>query len=382
MTTRAGVYVGTDRLAHRLRSLRDGAGLTQSQIARALGDTETLSVSTISTWEGGKVPPERRLVNYARLFCAPRLIDRQHLRLPGPDDLNDEERTRLRELEAELLELRQGAIDGYGANDEVDPETDPMGVWHFPDGAPVTIVCSELPEGEWPRHASKDDPDYVWALSLGDLDTLIDIHGEIRAENPSTVVRIRGASDVREDEITGHLILVGGIEYNSQTHWHSQLLSDIPIRQVRDEENEKVDLIEARVGDEWQKFGPKFDGRGAEAKLVNDVGLFMRTPNPHNPLHTLTVCSGVFTRGVRGTARCFIDPGLRTHNLVYLADRFSEPRSFALVLDILVRGVTPTTPDLWNRERVLFAWPPKDSAEAGGDAGSEDAGAIHAKTAG
>ena len=50
----------------------------------------------------------------------------------------------------------------------------------------------------------------------GDLDALIELHGHIRAENsPDFGVFHKLASEVRADDLSGHVVLLGGIGWNS-----------------------------------------------------------------------------------------------------------------------------------------------------------------------
>ena len=116
-------------LARRLRALREEqwpeAGITQAQLAHALGGSKPLSISLISSWENPEkpgIPPVRRLTAYARLFATRRSVNGDVVRLLPLDQLTDDERHRYEELLDELQSLRDG-------RERTEPETD---VWRFP----------------------------------------------------------------------------------------------------------------------------------------------------------------------------------------------------------------------------------------------------------
>jgi hypothetical protein len=93
-----------------------------------------------------------------------------------------------------------------------------------------------------------------------------------------------------------------------------------------------------------------------DGELVEDVGFFARGENPAAPLRTLTICSGVTTRGVRGAARCFIDPELRDRNEQYLIPRFPDGSTYCIVMRVPVVNGDPLTPDLSVARNRLFEW--------------------------
>src|SRR5579862_4836872 len=108
------------RLAERLRDLREReyGQFTQKQLARALGGAAKLSDATISQWEtpsSGRLPPPQRLAVYARLFCTNRSFSSGTPRLLREDELSEQETERQAQLYAELLSLRERALDTQAA---------------------------------------------------------------------------------------------------------------------------------------------------------------------------------------------------------------------------------------------------------------------------
>jgi transcriptional regulator with XRE-family HTH domain len=329
------------RLSDRLRSLREDRGLTQRQLGTVLGGEGTM----VSMWETSKrVPPEDRLRVYARLFAINRSFSGQASpQLIDDDDLTEEERRSLEVLERELLSLRDEA---QRSEDEPIPSAR---VFRFSDTAPVTVVCADVPEEERPPYAARTDLNYVRASSFADLDALLDLYGHLRAENPDKDVRIRAAGDLKQEELRGHLVLLGGSVFNEATRWLSDQLS-LP---VKDSVNgEEAFVVEQ--GHERHKFTMTRQGQ----MLLEDVGVFARAPNPQAPDYTITICNGITTRGVRGAVLCFSDRNLRSRNEQYVARRFAGSSSFGVVLRVTVLPMSGESlaPDLRKADTRLFEW--------------------------
>jgi transcriptional regulator with XRE-family HTH domain len=339
------------RLGQRLRELRVSAPvqLTQRRLAVLLGT----SPSTVSMEEKGeRLPSPARLTSYARLFSSPRSFA-DGGRLLEKEELTDEELEAFEALEHELLELRREASTEGVSWESAAPER----IWRFTDGAPITIVCADVPleKESRPSYWNPEDRNYVRAASFADLDALLDLSGHLRAENPDTTVRIRAATEVVREEMGGHLVVLGGVAWNRYTrHLFAQL--SLPVRQLP--KRDDVFEVTATEG-EPEEFAPVFDETGA---MVEDVGLFARSRNPQDPAGTLTICGGVTTRGVRGAVLCFADPvlhDLREKNQRYIAERFAghEDYGFLLRVELLPGGDRqPNTPDLSRDETRLLEW--------------------------
>jgi transcriptional regulator with XRE-family HTH domain len=337
-------------LAQRLRELREQRfpRLTQSELGRALGGADdALSPATISMWENpasGRIPPAGRLEAYARLFSTPRSFEGKAHMLDIAE-LTSEERDRLEELRRELLGLRDAATSGEGNPSPGESRS----MWHFPDGSRITLVCYRLPADRRPPSADPLNLNYVRYSDLADLDALIDIYGEVRACNPASRVVITAAQELRQRDVANHLVLIGGQTWETVNPWFSRIFP-IPIDAedpfdrgaivVHDPDGGEREFKYTRVGDD----------------LVEDVGFFARGENPSAPRRTLTICSGITTRGVRGAARCFIDWEMQERNKEYLTPRFPDGSTYCVVMRVPVVNNDPLTPDLSKQENRLFEW--------------------------
>ena len=348
------------RLAVRLKSLRTEAdALTQSQLAKALG----VSAPLISSWESpGKpdLPPIGRISSYARLFCTGRsFTSSRGFRLIGEDDLDHDEQARRRELEEELLTLRDAA--NGGAATQIRPADEELrrlhsGPLYFADGRPITIVCARLPP-EFRRnmpYVDPAEPDYTESYTYADLDTLLELHGHLRAANPLSVIHIRADDDLSADDLTTHLVLLGGVDWNLLTR---DLLGrlDVPVSQHdRLGDDETGAAFQVRNGDDVQIFAPTL----VEGRLVEDVAHFYRAPNPYNRLRTVTIFNGMFGRGTYGAVRSLTDERFRDRNGGYLAARFVSRDTFSILTSVqIVRGEVLPTPDWTVPETRLHEWP-------------------------
>jgi transcriptional regulator with XRE-family HTH domain len=343
-------------LAQRLRDLRERcwpeAGLTQAALATALGSEGRLSPATVSSWESPiapKLPPRSRLLAYARFFATRRSIEGEQLRLLPLDELTPDERGIYEGLETELLTLRDAA-----KKPSVRDEGAVTRSWHFSDAGPVTLICAQLPETETGSLANPADPNYTELLSYADLDALVELHGHIRAENSTMGVFFKLSSNVMPDDLSGHVVMLGGIAWNDKTQRLSEMTRQ-PVRQIEDPEIQTGEIFVVERDGLEERFLPKWGGDGST--LIEDVGLLVRTPNPINSNRSLTICNGIHSRGVLGSVRALTDARLRDSNEKYIVENFADPSSFAILMRVSVIAGQAMTPDFNVSGCVLYQWP-------------------------
>jgi transcriptional regulator with XRE-family HTH domain len=313
-------------------------------LANALG----VGVPSISMWESNttpKIPTLTRLDDYATFFATKRSLAGELLDL---DELTDTERSRRDKLARELYRLHEAAT-GLSA-----PSESPVlpAFWHFPDGGPILIVCGELPHDDRPRFASASDSNYMQLSAYADIDSMVELFGHIRALNPTSDVRFELAPRLSSDDLQSHLVVLGGVGLNTASRFIPKQ-AKFPVRQVENVVPEG-EVFET-TNEPKRRFTPTFE----DGVLVEDVGLFARTPNPANVSRTLTMCNGVFTRGVYGAVRCLTDAAVRFDNYEYLASRFGSAKSFGLLMRVQVFDHATPSPDLTNPATVLHEWPPR-----------------------
>jgi transcriptional regulator with XRE-family HTH domain len=341
------------RLAERLRDLREReyGQFTQKQLAAALGGEEPLSIATISQWEkpgSGRLPPPHRLAAYALLFCTSRSFASGGPRLLREGDLSEQEKERQTELYAELLALRERALETQAATSP-EPLTVPSSsIWHFPDGKAVSIVCSEAPAP--PAYADPDHLNYSRYARLADLDALVEVFGELRSENPASMIRILAPEELVQDFALNHLVLVGGAAANDVA---KNFPPAIPFPKAERIPDTETYLFRCTVGEETRELRSTRDLKG---ELIQDVGVIARVPHPLIPERTETVISGITSRGVHGATLCFTDRSLRDANEQYLKDAFGNTNAFCIAMNIPVRNNVALPSNLWREDVRLYEW--------------------------
>jgi transcriptional regulator with XRE-family HTH domain len=347
------------RLARTLRDLREsawsGVELTQAQLAKALSADSRVASATLSSWESltnPKTPTASRLTSYARFFATRRSVEGNEPRLLAEKELTADELERCRELEAELLGLLHADTQVH------------RGTFAFDEG-PVTIICPEVPEEERGRLAHPSNPNFNKLQRLADLDALLEIWGHVRAENPQLPVRYRRPTEVVADDLSGHVILLGGIAWNRVTRRFQTAMSQMPITQVGAPDLTTGDIFSVKDAEGERSFFPEWDDPADEEReLIEDVGHIARLTNPFQSSRTLTICNGIHSRGVYGAVRCLTDERVRDANERYLAERFAGGR-FALLVRVPVVTNETLSPDLQNPATRLFEWTaPKDGTAA------------------
>ncbi|HEV7979094.1 helix-turn-helix transcriptional regulator [Amycolatopsis sp.] len=332
-------------LSRRLRQLRADhwphETITQKTLANALG----VGVPSISMWESHtapKIPTLTRLDDYATFFATKRSLTAGLLDL---DELTENERTKRDKLARELYRLHEAAT-GVSA-----PSENPVlpSFWQFPDGAPILIVCGELLPEDRTRFASAADYNYMQLSAYADIDSMVELFGHIRTLNPTSDVRFELAPRLTSDDLQSHLVVLGGVGLNTASRFLPKQ-AHFPVRQSDDADGGRFELTE----DPERRFYATFDND----VLVEDVGLFARTPNPANVSRTLTMCNGIFTRGVYGAVRCLTDAVVGFKNYEHLASRFGNAKNFGLLMRVQVFDHATPSPDLTNPATVLYEWPP------------------------
>jgi len=342
------------RLAERLRALREQEHLTQKQLARVLGGAEPLSIATVSLWEkpgSDRLPPAQRLEAYARLFCTSRSFEGDRPRLLSSRELTEQERERESELYDELIALRERAQSTSTLSTAKGARS---ALWHFPDPIAVSIVCSDAVDP--PAYAQPSHLNYTRYARYADLDSLITVYGQVKADNPARMVRILPTERVVQDFALNHLIYIGGAAFDSA----SLFAQDIPLPTAVEipGTGPVTYLFRCSVGEETREFRPVWDDEG---NLVQDIGLIARGPHSIIPGGTVTLLSGITSRGVHGAALCFVDTHVRETNERYLESAFGNAESFCILMSIPVQNDIALPPNLWRENTRLYEW----SAETG-----------------
>ena len=250
----------------------------------------------------------------------------------------------------------RAAADRRGPNPRRTPN-----LWQFSDPGPVTLICAPLPSGQTSRLAKPANPNYTELQSFADLDALIELYGHIRAENPTMQVFFKAAPKVAPDDLSGHVVLLGGFVWNEITE---QLLemSHLPVRQIKDPSVTTGEIFVVDSDDEEKKYLPEWTAGGK--KLKEDVGLIARRVNPLNSNRTLTICNGIHSRGVLGAVRALADMQLRElreSNDTHIAESFADTSDFAILMRVPVIDGRTITPDFRNSDNILYQWPSGDS---------------------
>jgi hypothetical protein len=352
-------------LARYLRLLREErwptVKITQPQLAQALGGDRALSVPLISSWESAtnpKIPPIPRLEAYATFFATRRSIAKDPPRMLNSAELTEPEQQARDEILRELMSLRRTAMR---ATDTPTPSEDSealsIGPWRFDDGKPITIVCAQLPPDFLERmpYTDRNDPDFVELYTYADLDSLFELHGHLRAANPTSLVRYRTAQRLQPDDYTTHLVSLGGVDWNQATNSILDQLQ-LPVRQVANWTSADDAFFEVEKDGQTVQYRPRLDTVEDKKILREDVALFARAVNPYNRVRTVSICNGMYSPGSYGVVRALTDTRFRDRNAAYLRDRFGDSETFCILSSVKIQPGAALTPDWTVAENRLFEW--------------------------
>ena len=367
-------------LADRLRALREqhwpGRKVKQSQLAAALGGdgNRPVSVPLISSWESQtnpKVPPAARLQGIATFFASSRSFDGQVARLLNPDEMTAQEQAARDELLQELTRLRGAALKApvlppppaiiSSTNLGIAQSLD-AGPYRFPDGYPVNIICAQLPREQLDRmkpYSDPSDPDFSPIYRYTDLDALFELHGHLRAANPTTQVNLRLAHELQPDDYTGaHMVALGGVDWNQTTRRVLERL-ELPVKQVsRLDEDEPGAAYFEVIGEDGRPVihRPRLDESDGRSILREDVALFARAPSPFNRKRYVTICNGMFGSGTYGAVRALTDALFRDRNADYLREAYGDSGAFCILSRVTMENGKALTPDWTLPDTRLFEW--------------------------
>jgi transcriptional regulator with XRE-family HTH domain len=345
------------QLALRLRQLREGTGLTQAQVAALFSTESRVGAASISSWENMRTPaspPQSRLDPYARLIAASHRPGPRDQLLSRSDLTADEEKEYRRVLDD--LDRLWEAARGYQEQEAAAAAT--YRSWFFDDDGPIAIICPAAPPDVRGPLFAPQNPNYTHLHAYADLDALMELFGHIRAENdPVFPVSFKLPAEVKADDLSGHLVLLGGVAWNDLTRHLLRTLTRLPVRQIEVPEVTTGEIFAVGRGEDEQRFAPEW-APDEPAELVEDVGLLARVRNPYNSNRTLTLCNGIHSRGVLGAVRALTDARVRDVNESYLAERFGSDE-YAILMRVPVYQGEALTPDLHNPDSRLYEWSPR-----------------------
>jgi hypothetical protein len=197
------------------------------------------------------------------------------------------------------------------------------------------------------------DPDYIRLYTFADIDSLVELYGHVRANNPRSAVRYTSDEVLHEEQYRSHLAILGGVDWNPTTRYILDQ-TGIPVRQLPREK--PADRGGFKAG--GQVFQPVVRRNATEELLIEDVCHIVRVINPYDDRRTVTVCNGSYGRGTLAAVLAFTDERTKDENDNYLAARFPDRRTFSIVARVrMVGGRTARPLTLSDPDTVLHAWP-------------------------
>jgi hypothetical protein len=233
------------------------------------------------------------------------------------------------------------------------------GFYRFKVGETATIVCARLPQRMLERmpYTNPSDPDFIGLYRYSDPDALLELFGHLRAANPTSPVRYKAADQLVADDYSGHLIALGGVDWNDATKAVLDRLH-LPVEQVSDwDEEEGVYFEITEEGGRKVQHRPLLDKSGGQTILREDVALFARAVSPFNRKRIVTICNGMYGRGTYGAVRALTDERFRDRNMEYIQARFQDAEAYCILTRVTVENGVTLTPDWTLPETRLFEWP-------------------------
>jgi len=220
-------------------------------------------------------------------------------------------------------------------------------IWGIKDGDFVILVCSELDDPE--KRQNVEEREYIYNLKYGDVDAYFEVVITLLRLYPNIRLRVLSsgeAENVRID-MTQHLILIGGPDYNAITENFlgkniTQYDYRSPYVKERSTKNPDEIVLYNRVTKE--EF--------CELTEDKDYGYFEKIRNPNNPEKHIILIGGCHTTGVTGAVKSFSMaeseqgeiPSVVLNNAKMAARKIGKNREFAILVQTEKIGQTINTP--------------------------------------
>jgi hypothetical protein len=211
--------------------------------------------------------------------------------------------------------------------------------WGLRGETSVHLVCPEIPEEDRIIYANAKQRDYLRLGKFADIDSLYHLKAFLAKYFPEIQCSECTSEELATSAYTETLILIGGPAWNKVT---ADMGSRIRLPWIyRDGGRGNDDPLEdSRTG---VRHLPML---GADGSLLQDIGLFVRVPNPANRRRHLFMINGIRTYGVLGAARCFINNGESAENCLMVTKKLGSLPRFAAVFRVPVINNFVAVPNL------------------------------------
>lgn len=220
-------------------------------------------------------------------------------------------------------------------------------VWGIKKGDYVIVVCSELEEGE--QRQQVEPREFIYNLKYGDVDAYFEVIITLLRLYPDIKLRIVSAGEGEKTRIdmTQHLILIGGPDYNSFT---ARILSKrITQYKYKSPTLDERSLLHPNEIVLYDLLNGKEFYEDADEK---DYGYFERIKNPDNPEKNIIIIGGCHAIGVTGAVRAFSmaeseqgeTPRVVVTNAKKVAKKISRKSEFSVLVNVERVAQTINTP--------------------------------------
>lgn len=206
----------------------------------------------------------------------------------------------------------------------------------------VYLVCPEIPENERMPYASLAARDYLRLARFADIDSLLHLKSFLARCFPSIRIFESTCNDIPPEANSENLIVIGGIAWNRLTSQITQSIN-LPFVQ-RDGGPGNPDSIDDIRSE--SRYLPTISEDGT---VHEDIGYFVRIPNPSNKRKLLFVVNGILTYGVLGVARCFTEEIQGAENCSSILRRMGKNPYCAALVRVPVINNYAAVPNISKR---------------------------------
>ncbi len=225
--------------------------------------------------------------------------------------------------------IRERAVQQAKSTAENEDQDILRAFWGLEGEHSIYLVCPEIPQESRIVDTSLVMRHYVRLMKFADLDTLFYLEGFMSRYFPDIRVYECTCNNVPPEAYEENFISIGGIAWNKVTAELIQRIS-LPFVQ-RDGGAGKDDPIEdIRTKTQY------LPTVGTDGAMQEDIGFFVKVPNPANKKRSLFIINGIRTHGVLGAAKCFAGDAQSVDNCSYILKPMGKDPQFVALLRVPV----------------------------------------------
>ena len=218
--------------------------------------------------------------------------------------------------------------------------------WGLDGEQSIYLVCPEIPENDRTSYASPSARDYLRLAKFADIDSLFHLRSFVARYFPDIRIFECTCNEMPPNAYNENFMTIGGIAWNKLT---AQVIPSINLPFVQHDGGlgNPDPILDDQDGSRYQ---PTISEEGV---VQEDIGCFVKIPNPMNRERSLFLIYGILVHGVLGAAKCFGEGTQGVENCSFLIKRMGKSPNFAALFRVPVVNNFVGVPNIASRSTSI-----------------------------